>query len=131
MVDVVPAMSPMATEVAPEVTSVLTIPSGSSGASRCHSRPAHVSDRGGGAVVKATGSGWGRWVGGAVDPGTADAGLAVAEGLTAATPGGPEAAGLAGVAPRLGDGDRDPDHDEDDGHSRQPVATPPGADGAP
>ena len=60
VVDVVPSMSPMATEVSPEVTSVLTIPSGSSGASRCHSRPAHVSDPGGGAVVKATGSGWGR-----------------------------------------------------------------------
>ena len=86
-------MSPMATEVSPEVTSVLTLRSGSSVASRCHSRPAHVSDRGGEAVVKATGCGWGRWVGGAVDPGRAGAGLAVAEGLAAATPIGLEAAG--------------------------------------
>src|SRR6476619_4918879 len=81
VVDVVPAMSPMATEVPPEVTSILTLPSGSSVASRCHSRPAHVSDRGGEAVVKATACGWGRWAGGAVDAGRAGAGLAVAEGL--------------------------------------------------
>ena len=130
VVDVVPSMSPMATEVSPEVTSVLTLPSGSSVASRCHSRPAHVSDRGGGAVVKATACGWGRWAGGAVDPGRADAGLVAAEGL-AAGPTADRARGcrLAGVTPRLGQGERDPDHDEDDGHSHQLVGTPPGGGG--
>ena len=51
------------------------------------------SDGGGEAVVKATACGWGRWAGGAVDPGRAGAGLAVAEGLAAATPIGLEAAG--------------------------------------
>ena len=131
VVDVVPSISPMATEVSPEVTSVLTIRSGSSDASRCHSRPAHVSDPGRGAVVKAIGSGWERWVGRAVDAGRADAEGPTAEGPTAATSGGPEAAGLPASLHGLAMATTIPTTTRTAATDTSPLRRRPGVDGAP
>src|SRR5450432_1264828 len=89
VVDVVPGISPIATDVPRAVTSVLTAPSGSSGARRCQVRPAQAEDPGGAGAVNATGSWRGRSVGRASVGAVAD----TADGLAAATSGSVEAAG--------------------------------------
>ena len=87
VVEVAPAMSPVATDRPPVVTTVLMAPSGSSPSRRRQTRAPHAADTGGGAV-KATGSGCAGCVGWAVvGPAEAIMVADAAEGLAAASPG--------------------------------------------